>query len=432
MGRPTAPLQSLPLPLPLSACVQREPHSLVVIVVLILTALCLQILFTGAFLSLFLNRDGGSRFGGIALPLEKDTSSDSPTTSGPLQTESSPLLETEGGVGAAPKQLVKRLSGYFANRVRGGPANAGRASFTSPASSVPLAEAVPKRRAVSSAYGYNAPRSVGRYRPSFSSDATVRMERGVAAEDEVPEEHLGHGLIGTLTERLLLANEAASGNTLNDIWLSQALAQDQESVFESDGDEGEEDVQYLDDVDDEDTFSSASPSAHASPSTSRNNRNSTLSPGQTPNRDPSPLSPHTAHRQSSRSQLGIETSSHFPNHRLSLSGNYSSRRFSVASARPPSLFQHTGLQSPHQHLTSPGSGRPVDEQDPFSATIAAEGLAPITEGSPARFGASGPTTTAPIKEPSALWKLPLFLIFQVRLPGFYYYYYSLQTAWCRH
>ena len=374
------------------------------------------ILFTGAFLSLFLNRDGGSRFGAIALPIEKDdTSAEGPTTSGLLEAAVSPAPESESGPAAVPKQLAKRLSGYFAERVMGIQAGSTRASFAAEASSVPLAEATPKRRTVSSAYGYSSGRSTnGRYRPSFSSDATVRMERGDANDEPVQEEHLGTGLLGTLTERLLLANEAASGNTLGDLWLSQALAQDQESVFESEEDEDE--VRNLDDFSDEDAGPSASPSATASPSTTRlGPRDAIRSPGQ----GPSPLSPNATRRHVSRSQLGVEPSGHFPGgHRLSTSGNYSSRRVSTASVRPPSLFAHTGLQSPHQTMTSPsaGGGRPGEEQDPFAATIAAEGLASITEGTPTRFSGSGHTDSSPApataKEPSVLWKLPLFLIFQ--------------------
>lgn len=293
-----------------------------------------------------------------------------------------------------------------------------RASFAAGATSVPLAEATPKRRTVSSAYGYNAGRSTsGRYRPSFSSDATVRMERGEGDDEPVQEEHLGTGLLGTLTERLLLANEAASGNTLGDLWLSQALAQDQESVFESEDGEDEEDdeIRNLDDLSDEDAMTSAPISATASPSASRLGPRDAM---RSPSQGPSPLSPNTR-RHVSRSQLGVEPSGHFPGgHRMSTLGNYSSRRVSTASVRPPSLFAHTGLQSPHQTMASPsaGGGRPGEEQDPFAATIAAEGLAPITEGAPARFGGAGSDAAAlaPLaaKEPSVLWKLPLFLIFQ--------------------
>jgi hypothetical protein len=377
------------------------------------------ILFTGAILSLFLNRDGGSRFGGIALPIEKedDTSAEGPTTSGPLETAVSPAAEADSGPAAVPKQLAKRLSGYFAQRVMGVQGGPTRASFAAGATSVPLAEATPKRRAVSSAYGYSTGRSTsGRYRPSFSSDATVRMERGDGNEEPVQEEHLGTGLLGTLTERLLLANEAASGNTLGDLWLSQALAQDQESVFESEEDDEEADeTRDLDDLSDEDVLTSASTSVTASPSTSRlGPHDGVRSPS---SQGPSPLSPNMR-RPVSRSQLGVEPSGHFPGgHRLSTSGTYASRRVSAASVRPPSLFAHTGLQSPHQTLTSPsaGGGRPGEEQDPFAATIAAEGLAPITEGTPTRFGGSDTVasqTPAAAKEPSVLWKLPLFLIFQ--------------------
>jgi hypothetical protein len=94
------------------------------------------------------------------------------------------------------------------------------------------------------------------------------------------------------------------------------------------------------------------------------------------------------------------------------------RRASNMSTRPMSLFAHTGLQSPTADLVSPRGG----EQDPFNFTSVAQpaatsgggGLNPIREGhiasrdaSPGAVEAGGP------KPASAIWKLPLFLIFQV-------------------
>lgn len=67
-------------------------------------------------------------------------------------------------------------------------------------------------------------------RKSFSSaynrrgsNATARMDRGEMGglDAEVEEEIFGHGRVGTVFERLLLANEAIGGNQLNDLWVAQ-------------------------------------------------------------------------------------------------------------------------------------------------------------------------------------------------------------------
>ena len=182
--------------------------------------LCLFVF--SAFLSLFLDYDGGSRTGGISLSLEKED--EEPTSL------SNPPSEPVSTVGT----LTKKVSRLFASRVGGGSttgaANA-RDSFGSTTSSaVPLTragarESSPgmrvgdvergKRRSTSSAYGYESRRHP---RASFTSarrrdsEVTVRMERGedeeAGAEEEVLEEIFGGGVVGGFAERLLLGQSS--------------------------------------------------------------------------------------------------------------------------------------------------------------------------------------------------------------------------------
>lgn len=176
-------------------------------------------LFLGSFLGLFLDYDGGSRTGGIALPIEKDDGqpTSSPSDSQPIST-----------VGTLTKKVSRKLSGIFASRVgsgTGAASSAARGSFGSMNSSaVPLGgvgspsvdggRSGKTRRTTSSAYGYDR-----RTRTSFASrrdsDATVRMERGDDPEGEptVEEEIFGVGRVGGFAERLLLGQSGSFDRT---------------------------------------------------------------------------------------------------------------------------------------------------------------------------------------------------------------------------
>ena len=402
----------------------------------------MQPLFLGSFLSLFLDYDGGSRTGGIALPIEKD---DAPTTNAP--SDGQPVST----VGTLTKKVSRKLSGIFASRVgsgTGASSSAARGSFGSMNSSaVPLGGVgspgveggrAGKRRTTSSAYGYDRTRGL-RSVSRRESDATVRMERGDGHEAEatVEEEIFGTGRVGGFAERLLLASEGLGGGQLNDLWISQAIAQDQESVFESDVDEEEDqedariDESESNDDDDEE-LSLASPSyLQPSPSRLSGRRPSDVSGQQ-------PSSPHhlgvppsaTSSRRISRGALGVHPdglgpSSYIPRlQRQSVSGaGFINRRFSAQSARPGSIFAigATGMHTPDA-LLSPAAER--IQGDPFAAAVGSPaggpnaapggGLGAIREGATASFpGSPRPVSTAdPAKQSSPLWRLPLFLMVQ--------------------
>ncbi|CDZ97831.1 Permease of the major facilitator superfamily [Phaffia rhodozyma] len=360
------------------------------------------LLFTGAFLSLLLNKNGGVREGGIALPLEKGTDELNSSNQGSgnvLPLSSSMHSEAEVHLASPTSALSKG-----------------------------------KRRAVSgsSAYGY------GRR----GSDSTVRTSRMIEGEEmeQGDEEELmkrERGRRGTFAERLLLANEGMGGNTINDLWVSQALAQE-ESVFEEEDDDDRYDGNDTSDIDEagEDNQITPSPSGTYTPNTefldpnvtfdatshtrsSHTTSSAVRSPGTGYHREYSPLSsPHhgtSSQRRYSRNPFGGDAPlapsvAHFPgNHRFSVSGTYTTgRRFSAASVRPASIFAHTGLHSPSL-IISPNVTSGV-EQDPFAAVSLPAGndLQPIREDAPL----ATPAPVANEKKESLFWKLPLFLIFQ--------------------
>jgi hypothetical protein len=140
-------------------------------------AVAASIISVGAFLSLFLARDGGPREGAIRLPPEKDATVGPPIHLG--SSDDPAVFEEEerpsGPVVTAVKGMRKQLSGYFARRVR-----EAHQSTTSPLPSPTARQpASPGRRTFSgtsringSAYGY------GNNRSRFGSRSTVTGFRG--------------------------------------------------------------------------------------------------------------------------------------------------------------------------------------------------------------------------------------------------------------
>ncbi|KAL7416337.1 hypothetical protein BDY24DRAFT_230900 [Mrakia frigida] len=395
-------------------------------------------LFLGAFLSLFLDYDGGSRTGGIALALEKEDEE-------PLSS-SNPPSEPVSTVGT----LTKKVSRLFASRVGGGGGVDARGSFGSTTSSaVPLTragarESSPggdleraggggKRRATSSAYGYE--RRPGR--TSFSSnrrrdsDATVRMERGEGEEGEGEgevlgvEEIFGGGVVGGFAERLLLATEGLGGGQLADVWLSQAIAQDQESVFESEFDDEEAEGEGLDESESNDEDFPSPAAFPTSPSHRPISETSPHPPLTSPHHLGIPPPSATSSRRISRGSLGVHPDGTLPPssfvprlQRQSVSGaGFINRRFSAASARPGSIlaFGATGLHTPDALLSPTAERR---EGDPFAAALSpgapGGGLGAITEGERITTFPLSPAAQAEAmaKASSPLWRLPLFLMLQ--------------------
>ncbi|GAA5942487.1 hypothetical protein JCM10213_004789 [Rhodosporidiobolus nylandii] len=197
----------------------------------------------GGFLSLFLDRDGGQRAGGIRLPSEKD-----------VEVAASSFSKAKDWLLTSLARLYSRLSGR--PPIQLGSADMGNVSLhpshahipplPSPAPSPSVTDALSERNPLSdrrtststkqygSAYGYS--------RPSQSTSAGEGLRipsmrrRGlrsfsIATSNRYdPENDVPH----SFAERLLLANNQAVF-TLSDVFIAKAAADDNFSAFEAEG-----------------------------------------------------------------------------------------------------------------------------------------------------------------------------------------------------
>ncbi|KZO94216.1 major facilitator superfamily MFS-1 [Calocera viscosa TUFC12733] len=364
------------------------------------TAMASCVTLTGAFLSLFLAWDGGPRSGAIRL-FDKDVEPDRAQAPTPLpsmreEDEDATAESTPNGAPEAMQQeqpdqpdtlvtqfqknVTKRLSGYFARRVR-----EHQALGHSPGSTPPTAYTRPQNRSVSgparpragSAYGYGAralPTGLNGLRSRHASIQTYRRRRssgqGLRGAEEgmgdaQPTEHL------SLAQRLLMANEFTV-TSMGDLWVAAAMNTEQEQAFDETPVES-----------DDDTESSLAPlelgaeARQASP-TRRRLSQATVVPAQ---------SGSTFRRFAT-----------FPQE--SPRGD---RRFSVSS-NMPSILNHTGLAEP------PATMSTISSADPFVDTT----LRPIVEGQVT--GSQQHTPTVEATQPGSIWSnLPLVIIFQYGL-----------------
>jgi hypothetical protein len=176
-----------------------------------------SVTFTGAILSLFLGWDGGPREGLIRLPEEKDEPEGTLTPRGDAEFGESPGLSPlvedappQGPVEDLRRKVSKKLSGYFARRVRD--AHGASSPLNSPSVQSlqsPQALAVPRqkdrsysrtsrasRNAPGSAYGYSGgmrnrlPSSVvGGDPASYSGSLGVLRQRRFTGQTENGEPH---------------------------------------------------------------------------------------------------------------------------------------------------------------------------------------------------------------------------------------------------
>ncbi|GAA5949206.1 hypothetical protein JCM21900_000859 [Sporobolomyces salmonicolor] len=210
----------------------------------------------GGFLSLFLDRDGGQRTGGIHLPTEKD-----------VEVAAGKLEKLRGWIAAVLSNLFSRMFRRRAIQLSPNngnvllrPSSGEVPPLASPAPSPSIMDSASERNPLSdrrastrhygtgSAYGYS--RRTSASQSGFERDSGLRIpsmrRRGgrsvsmVTSNRYDPENDL---VDHSFAERLLLANNQAVFN-LSDVFLAKAAADDQlsqmeyeGSVFERDGDE---------------------------------------------------------------------------------------------------------------------------------------------------------------------------------------------------
>ncbi|KAF8496942.1 hypothetical protein JB92DRAFT_2988573 [Gautieria morchelliformis] len=212
-------------------------------------AIAASVTFTGAILSLFLARDGGSREGAIRLTIGKEeTAPDAmdPPVPGDLVIDEEPS-SSDNIVKQLRREVSRRFSGIFAERATDAQAPSSPSSGQLPLSS-PIA--IPRRtnrvassrtsRANGSAYGYGGVRNripsttTSLRRGSVAS--TVRHRRGTFGEGGMTDT-LGNSRTegSNFAQRLLMANGMAVTN-IADLWVAAAI-NDSEDVFMSDEDD---------------------------------------------------------------------------------------------------------------------------------------------------------------------------------------------------
>ncbi|KAH8829191.1 hypothetical protein DL96DRAFT_1597099 [Flagelloscypha sp. PMI_526] len=306
------------------------------------------ITFIGAFLSLFLGRDGGPRDGAIHLPPEKDDRHP------PIPEEDSvPPSPLEGtipkGFGSLSKKLSQRISGYF---------NKGDAASPEPSPAVPLTNSGRRTfsrtsRVNGSAYGY------GSYRNRLASNLTNGTRRGSIASSGIRQRRgsnvdgLPRGSFGTgdlnFAQRLLMANENAVTN-IADLWVAAAMNVDNEDPFESDTEVNSDDEsldlgEVLETEDDESVL------VDAAPTDERRGSMSTV--------PDSPVRRFSQNRRPSGSQASRPLffgSPRRPSGPLSVPGLRRPSNASVHEGTPatsrrysgavPAIFSHTGVRTP--------------------------------------------------------------------------------------
>lgn len=332
------------------------------------------VMLIGAFLGLFLDRDGGPREGAIRLPPEKldipptipeeGSIPPSPTFEHP---EPRPFIQALGS------RISQNLSRYFASR--GPRAQPPPSHAVQPA--VPLGSPrthseeprTPSRtsRVNGSAYGYSS-----NYRRRLTGSVNaVASRRGSIASSLRRRRGSGHDTDNSgetsdlnFAQRLLMANENAVTN-IADLWVAAALNVDSEDPFESDG--GEE--TGLDD-------SAGSPDL-GEPLMDMNNATSMTAVGRdgrsSPNASPTLHSHRPGHAADSLytvSDLAASrhrSTSRTSSNRATAIPNPPQRRM---SNNVPSIFSHSGVKSPPAYLEAQRLVSTADESMSISGTDA--------------------------------------------------------------
>ncbi|GAA6002441.1 hypothetical protein JCM10207_001120 [Rhodosporidiobolus poonsookiae] len=379
-----------------------------------------SVTLSGGFLSLFLNREGGQRTGGIHLPTEKD-----------VEVAASTLSKVRdwlvGALSALYARVMRRpavqLGSPDIGNVSLHPSHATIPPLPSPAPSPSLADAATERNPLSgqrrssrqygSAYGYSrqpsqagtpADREGLRY-PSIRrrGPRTFSMATSMRYDPENDIEH-------SFAERLLLAarNQVFS---VSDVFIAKATADDQFSVFEAEGsiverDDDEESRIEGTDLDGANSeydvgFGSAPPSMEdlrgeaARQDAQRNKDDEGLQPRPT---SPTSLRPPTMYSPS-RERVVSWVPSSFARH----------RRGSAASTRPFSIYSNTGLApetiaSSANQLSSAVAMRP--DESGFSP------MAAIPETRPASIIEHPEGVAEDVTPAGLVWQLPLAMILQ--------------------
>ncbi|KAF9513810.1 hypothetical protein BS47DRAFT_1329332 [Hydnum rufescens UP504] len=370
------------------------------------TMIASAVLLTGAVLSLFLAWDGGPSEGAIFLGIEKR---DEEQATAPVATtinlaEPHPREEHVPSAAPGPVNLLrqsvhKKLSGYFASRVREAH-DAGLDTVTSPGPTHPVH--IPKgrtfsrtSRATGSAYGYRRRQgsqttlASGQRRGSLRSTGRPRRDDNHPQEGEVgvsqtPREDLN------FAQRLVMANEL-TGTSLTNLWVAAAINVEHEHPFA-----GTDDELSSDEEEEEDGFG-----------TSPNQRSSLRRyRSMSSRRTSTPLNRHLAHHHSSNfvpfnRQLSLQSTGD--------ASVAAARRYSMTSYPFPAIYANPGVTTPSALLEAqapPAQSGP--QMDPFSET-----LMPIIEGSPIPAIPEGDQTGPVGKADGLKWTLlPLFIILQ--------------------
>lgn len=333
----------------------------------------------GAFISLGLSYDGGSRGGGIRLSPDKENVSLPPLSVVEEEPPPSPP-QPIGLVAELKRKASRRFSDALARRVfDGSAANSPRLGALT--NLTPLTPAVPptppKSRRESrtskvngSAYGYSGRtssrlNSMSARRPSFAS--TLRQRRYTNPNnEEIPGTPQG------FAQRLLLANEM-NATSLADLWVQAAINVDNEEVLESESD------------------SEVSVNEEGTPN---------MPAASTSRRPSAPIAGQ--HRPS------MASTSSRPFHglrRIGVAEPTGARRPSAGSF-VPAIFAHTGVRTPPNiaAVPSPGHHTPLGGNTNDLSTIAE----------------SRPVSGLIEEKPPSTWSmLPLMIIFQYGLLAFH-------------
>lgn len=377
-----------------------------------------SITLTGAFLCLFLGRDGGPRSGAIKLPIEKTTE------------EGQANADVESTPRARPRSLSKRLSGYFNLPLSPAPKLSRDPSYhalhrpespsygthlTADASTSAVSpESTPRRTRPSfggTSYGYSTRRpSVAR---PWSRRFTMESgRRGSMGTQYAPDfEGIQPPDLSSLNfaQRLLLANEEAVLN-ISDLWVQACAAQ----TFEDDDtySQMDPDASVFDQDDD--------PEADQSGDFSILSEDSEQSPFLAPPRASSPAPRRMSNsRQAGKPGLGSLSLNGLPN--LSQRPRMVSRQSTASSTfARPRIFSNTGLSS-QPALFSPSADAgsapaPAAEANPL-ATIHEQHVP--GRSSPAQEAAPVPPATTPAPAESPFKDLPRGIILQYFIVAFH-------------
>lgn len=380
----------------------------------------------GAILSLFLAPDGGPREGAIRLPPEKLTTVDTIP-----EEPSTPVDELPSPRKSLRHRLSQKLSGYFAKRVPDAhddiptahPADTPMrlSSSVRQSSASRLRTQSRASHADGSAYGYgfrnrlasNVSQSLAGRRGSLASTIARRRQSNAMSARAGSTSRGNEGGELNFAQRLLMANEFAVTN-MADLWVAAAINADNEDVFLSDtefGDENENPFQDEEEEEDSPTrigrssLAAPSPGMLAPPSPARTGRPSVSS----------------ARRPSNVSIVPRLGSPRRPLHRPSL-GQVADTSVGTprrVSSSVPAIFTHTGVRSPSINEASLPA-QPLLPREPGDAEAGiGDGLAPIMEDQRQSVftrreqqDTDEPLDMVSEKQPSILSQLPIMIILQ--------------------